>query len=351
MLHSARAETNPLDKKSTSKGAVCPLSDSQAQKSIDAFGKMVPTFTQEPRCVNCHGGVDPFANPTNHGGGTVDPETDCNDCHSEMLGRGNGGPSKWQLPQPAHFFKNKDAKTLCKQMREVFQQGVDFIGHLIDDNGNSKFTEVAFHGTRALNERGRGLVDNYHDEPPQNMSHGKLIDLGFGWVDSTGGEFKGDVECGCEPQKYAVRVSYDQQIATPMFHGVKKMGPIDIPITFHDDGSFEGEQTVYINGDAVAMVCTGESTASMTLRVKGNAKEEFQNNRMHVEMESGSPMRGNATANCPRVHRTESFAGGSQSVLEKDIQGRVGDTMMWKPGVGLPGITTIIVGEIVKVKP
>src|SRR4051812_44276045 len=37
--------------------AVCPLSESQTQKSIDAFAKIVPTLTQEPRCVNCHGGV------------------------------------------------------------------------------------------------------------------------------------------------------------------------------------------------------------------------------------------------------------------------------------------------------
>src|SRR5205085_6155532 len=46
---------------STSDGAaVCPLSESQSEKSIDAFAKIVPTLTQEPRCVNCHGGVNPF---------------------------------------------------------------------------------------------------------------------------------------------------------------------------------------------------------------------------------------------------------------------------------------------------
>ena len=61
LAFSAPAQINPLDKQSTSKDAVCPLSDAQTQKSIDAFAKLVPVFTQEPRCLNCHGGVDPFS--------------------------------------------------------------------------------------------------------------------------------------------------------------------------------------------------------------------------------------------------------------------------------------------------
>jgi hypothetical protein len=344
----ALAQINPLDKQSTSQGAVCPLSDEQIQKSIDAFAKIVPTLTEEPRCLNCHGGVDPFAKPTNHGGDTVDPATDCDDCHSELPAKTGGAPSKWRLATPQHFFKNKDAKTLCKQMRDVFKQGADFIGHLVDDNGNSKFTEVAFLGTRGLNDRGRNLVDNYHDEPPQRITQGGLINFGTAWIEAMGGEFKGDLDCGCEPSHFAARVSYEQTINTPFFQGVKKMGPVDIPIKFHDDGSFEGEQTVYINGDNMGYLCTSQSRASMTLRVNGKATEEWQKNQMHLQLESGSPLRGSASAQCPAISRNMTFAGGSQSVLEKDVQGRIGDSMMFKPSVGLPGIDTVIRAEIVK---
>ena len=39
---SGATQIGPLDKQSTSKDAVCPLSDSQAQKSIDAFAKISP---------------------------------------------------------------------------------------------------------------------------------------------------------------------------------------------------------------------------------------------------------------------------------------------------------------------
>lgn len=344
----AVAQINPLDKQSTSKNAVCPLSDEQVQKSIDAFSRIVPTLTQEPRCVNCHGGVDPFAKPTNHGGDTVDPGTDCSDCHSEMPAKTNGTNSNWRLANPEHFFKGKDAKTLCKQMRDVFKQGADFVGHLINDNGNSKFTEVAFLGTRGLNDRGQNLVDHYQPEPPKQITQGGLINLANDWIRAMGGEFKGDTDCGCEPSHYAVRVTYEQIINTQIFHGTKKMGPVDIPIKFHDDGSFEGEQTVYINGDAMGYVCTGQSRAAMTLRVHGNATEEWQKNRMHLEMESGSPLRGTASAQCPGISRTGAFAGGSQATLEKDMEGRIGDSMMAKPSTGFPGIDTVILAEIVK---
>lgn len=93
---------------------------------------MVPTFTEEPRCVNCHGGVDPFADPTNHGGGTQDPKSDCDTCHSEMPGKKGGGTSKRRLALPEHSFLGKDAVTLCKQMRSGFVEGADFLGPLIN---------------------------------------------------------------------------------------------------------------------------------------------------------------------------------------------------------------------------
>jgi hypothetical protein len=44
---------------------VCPLSDEQAQKSIQAFDKIAQVFTGEPRCVNCHGAVNPFGADAN----------------------------------------------------------------------------------------------------------------------------------------------------------------------------------------------------------------------------------------------------------------------------------------------
>jgi len=347
---SGLTQVNPLDKKSTSQNAVCPLSDAQTQKSIDAFAKMVPTFTQEPRCVNCHGGVDPFAKPTNHGGDTREVGSDCDECHDEVPAKRSGEASKWRLANQEHFFKGKDAKTLCKQMRDVFQEGADFIGHLIDDNGNSKFTEVAFLGTRGLDKFGRSFVKDYKDEPPQHITHGGLINLGTAWIDAMGGEFKGDVDCGCEPSHYAVRVTYDQVINVAIVHGTKTMGPIDIPIRFDEHGNFEGEQVIYINGNETALMCTGNSTAAMVLRVSGQATEQFQKNHMHLQIESGSGLKGVANAQCPMVSRSAPIAARqSQAVLEKDLEGRVGDAMSAEWGAG-SGLDTQFHAQIVKVQ-
>ena len=90
----------------------------------------------------------------------------------------DGTPSTWAMATPEHSFLGKDAKTLCKQMRDVFKQGADFIGHLTDDNGNSNFTGTAFIGNRGLNDQGQSHVTNYKPQPPRRITQGGLISLG-----------------------------------------------------------------------------------------------------------------------------------------------------------------------------
>ena len=72
------------------------------------------------------------------------------------------------------------------------------IGHLTDDNGNSNFTGTAFLGNRGLNDRAKPR-SNYTPQPPRRITQGGLISLGKDWVAASGGEFKGDIDCGCDP--------------------------------------------------------------------------------------------------------------------------------------------------------
>jgi len=357
ILGTALAQTNPLQKKSTSKNAVCPLSESQTQKSIEAFAKMVPTLTEEPRCVNCHGGIDPFADPTKHGGGTEDPKADCSQCHSEMPSKTSGVASKWRLALPEHSFVGKDATTLCKQMRSVFMQGADFVGHLIDDNGNSNFTETAFLGTRGLNQLGRSLVDNYRDEPPQKITHGGLVNLGLDWVNAMGGEFEGDESCGCEPAHYAIRGYYEAKITIGTFvQEMATMGPVDIPITFHDDHSFEGEGTLSFSsagtGRAAKVVCQGQSEGGMRVKVLGKAVEEFENNHMLLQVTNVSPLSGVVTERCnvrnPLDGGMYPLKGGDKAAFGFEIEGRVGDAQMTRVPLPAPGTIAILRVEVVK---
>ena len=206
---SGAAQMNPLDKQSTSKDAVCPLSDSQAQKSIDAFAKIVPTLTQEPRCLNCHGGVDPFPTrpraippiPVPRAPRTAREKwrlasartatANASQARRHFLDLGHGNPRA--------LFSGQGRQGAVQTDAGCIQAGANFIGHLTDDNGNSNFTGTAFLGNRGLNDQGQSHVTNYKPEPPRRMTQGGLISLGNDWIAATGGEFKGDVDCGCSP--------------------------------------------------------------------------------------------------------------------------------------------------------
>src|SRR5215472_12584156 len=77
----------PASRAQQSGDPVCPLSEEQTQKAIAAFAELAPIF-QQPRCINCHGAVDPFDKPGTHPGGDLDRKdnTDCGTCHDALEG-------------------------------------------------------------------------------------------------------------------------------------------------------------------------------------------------------------------------------------------------------------------------
>ena len=328
------------------------------QKSIEAFAKMVPTLTEEPRCVNCHGGIDPFADPTKHGGGTEDPKADCSQCHSEMPSKTSGVASKWRLALPEHSFVGKDATTLCKQMRSVFMQGADFVGHLIDDNGNSNFTETAFLGT----PRTQSIGEVPGGQLSRRTRRRRLPMEGWSiWALSgstpMGGEFEGDESCGCEPAHYAIRGYYEAKITIGTFvQEMATMGPVDIPITFHDDHSFEGEGTLSFSsagtGRAAKVVCQGQSEGGMRVKVLGKAVEEFENNHMLLQVTNVSPLSGVVTERCnvrnPLDGGMYPLKGGDKAAFDFEMEGRVGDAQMTRVPLPAPGTIAILRVEVVK---
>jgi hypothetical protein len=353
----AWAQINPLDKVSTSKNSVCPLSDEQTQRSIDAFAKIVPTFTQEPRCANCHGGVNPFSDQLPgdrsdpaaprmlHGAGAVDTTTDCSGCHDGMLPKRDGSPSTWRLPNPEHNFVGKDATTLCKQMKDAFKQAADFVGHLTDDNGNSNFTGTAFLGNRGI--MGADL------QPPRGITAGGLVALAKDWVAAMGGEFKGDEECGCKPAHYAIRMSSKTNVNIGPARYETNHAPVDIPIVFQNDGSFAGEGTSTLQGAGTVSspigVCTGESSGSIGLRVSGENVQEFQKNFMHVKIENITDMNMTSSAQCPRLSGSSNSGPGTPRItIPFEFEGRVGEVVEMPMLVQYPGVTSSMRLEIVK---
>jgi hypothetical protein len=120
---------------------------------------MMPVFSS-PRCVNCHGGVQP-ATGENHEGGKVDvsfdsngnmengtPEANaCLECHTAA--------DKWRTAPRVLSFVNKDAAALCRQIKtlnhlsDTDQAAKDaLVFHL----GEDYFVGLAFVGQGAIGD-------------------------------------------------------------------------------------------------------------------------------------------------------------------------------------------------------
>ena len=236
---SALAQVRPMaqNKPAQNRAGACPLTDAQTRKSIEAFAEIHRFLTREERCFNCHGGVNPFINgpgldrgdegaPASkkaHGGGliirqrdtaadgTVLIEGECMDCHNNMVRKGNGSTSRWMLAPNFLSFVDKDATTLCRQIKRSTGDAEHFLGHLRDDNGGNTFALTAFKGDRGLDPDVYG--DLIPPEPP-GISHAALMQLGQNWVAAMGGSFKGDESCGCEYRhaKWSGQIHYTFEV-------------------------------------------------------------------------------------------------------------------------------------------
>jgi hypothetical protein len=187
----------------------------------------------------------------------------CAQCHGAF-------PGIWRIPPSKLFFVGKDAFTLCKDERDFFGNSGAFINHIEHDvNSDNPLIQEAFTGRMGLNALGRSLIDKFAREvidrakgdsqdalwrsltkypAPPALSHQDLIQMAHDWVDAQGGKFVGGSECGCKKHHYAIGVKetgvFDRDLADGgRAHG-DFSGQGDVPLTFKDDGSFEGKATI-----------------------------------------------------------------------------------------------------------
>ena len=213
----------------------CPLTVRQETKAAKAFKKLTPVF-QEPRCLNCHGAVNPFSRTGGHGGGYIDirkeaqqfiklpnfqdsltvgadpdgtrtaqsiaqlkeiaespsevSDTDlirqkafdpmrkaCKECHI---------PS-WIIPMRHNHFVGRNTKNMCVHMKTsiLTNQPDLFLRHMQDD----ELVREGFKGRR-------GLLDAVGAEPP-TMSFATLEKYANEWIDAMGAKFHQPADCGC----------------------------------------------------------------------------------------------------------------------------------------------------------
>jgi hypothetical protein len=346
-------------------GTICPLSDEQTQKSIDAFSKIASVITSENRCTGCHGRVNPYidgigadeGNPDapkslfKHGGGKRDrasiAESDCGDCHDSMARPTRGGPdseSIWMTAPDDLAFVGRDAATICKQIRGNIPTGEDFLGHLKDDNGGNNFAGTAFNGDRGLDLT---VFREVRVEKPR-IKQEDLLKLAQNWVDSTGGEFKGDTSCGCKPVHYAIRVSTVNDISVGPAHRISVMQPVDIPITFDDDGTFKGDGAAKFQATAASPQCIGTAGSGLTFHASGQAIETSWVRSMHFQFANSSPTVTNSSITCPmNEFKTQTTTAGHEA-LPFDFKGAVGETFDYHMPVAIPGVNSTMHVEIVK---
>jgi hypothetical protein len=334
---------------------ICKLSDYRFSKAQALFAKIANVFRQ-PRCANCHGGVDPFAQNTQHAGGTYDvgktsdgdvnPDTTfgpCQSCHGDFL--------NWRTAPPDLSFIGKDDVTLCRQIKTNLRTGEEFIAHLQHDGRNPHFIEVGFRGTRGLNEEGRSLVDHYRPEPIQGVTHGQLVSWGSDWLsqlDSTSGLIADGPgsDCGCVQHHYALQV---HDSATINMNGVHwetgfATDPI-VRIFFDDDGGFRGRTVAASQvGAGTAGPCTIQGGGQMAVSAKGQLTDttpdsmrvvHAQEMKVTITIDVGN---ASGSVQCPMGAMTATGPGGASSVNFELLDTSPGSKSQEIPALpGVPG--------------
>lgn len=168
--------------------------------ALDLFTPMMPAF-KHPRCLNCHGVVDPLTG-ANHGGGKVDagPQNNgrgittpmgngtCLQCHTAGVKREATGEESgpWFLAPALMSFVGKEPKTLCEQVSDFgFPDPTDpplsmqhFHDHIVEDPRIG----LGFEGLS-------GGAAKKPDPPPMNRQ--QFVALAMKWAT------QGRHECTC----------------------------------------------------------------------------------------------------------------------------------------------------------
>jgi hypothetical protein len=336
--------------------AVCPLTEDQSKKSVEAFAALAPIF-REPRCKNCHGVVSPFFNPESHRADPpIEQGTDCENCHDILPG--------WSLAPTSMSFVDKSDEELCEMMREHFDRATgapSFMGHMTNDNGGPQFIETAMAGNKGMEEPDYGI------EKPPGWDHPKLIRLSKAWVDAMGGRFHGDNSCGCKLQHYALRLDYKVLVNLQGLAVVsgeyqtqtisQNSNSLDVPLEAKAPGYFEGEATMTLKGhgqvNAPFGTCTGQAQHSFLVRAtarldEGSEESKGRANRLHVKMDC-SQLHTSSSGSCPYVGGSEDRFSPCQADVDVDFAPADLDKSQIKEfPMPLPGSQATLDSSIVK---
>ena len=367
VLAAPLAADSPAPHTQQATGAVCPLSDDQNTKATQAIEKLAHTFTTEPRCVNCHGGVNPFGEDADesHGGGKLDPiyktekivapagqtrpgvaadkamdNEQCQSCHSAA--------PDWQLAPDMDVFKGQSVLQICKNQKLVFgklKPGPPGPGGLASHLSYDPLIGTGFEGTRGLYALGEAGKNDPSPAPPKGVTRAELIDLAKHWGDALGSEFKGGEDCGCVTHHYALFLEDSLDVSQPLLE-IHSAGAVLAPITFKDDGTFTGsgieQRTVTTNIEAApGLSCVGRSQTPRPWSLSGSVEGSDINSpgTMHIRVSvHEAASKGSATCQTPAGSLTVPTNVPGIDLAETgmpDVKALVGETSAYS--ILLPG--------------
>jgi hypothetical protein len=351
------AVVKPLIAQQGQPESVCPLTQEQTQKSIAAFAKITPLF-RHPRCINCHGGVDPFSENGGHEGGQVDTTTDCSTCHDDFKGI-------WEVaPEPISFV-GKDDEALCEQMKDFFEQARgkhSFVGHMTNDNNLAPFIEAGLEG-----RKGMVLTKGEVAEKPPGWDHPKLIQLSNEWIDAMGGRFHGDKSCGCKAQTYFLDLDYEVKIdltGIPLISGLyetktqgQNLNALEIPLKIKTPGSLDGEAVMTLQGQGHLNTpiggCTGQDQQSFLVHAtgtleEGDEKSGGRENKLNFTLKC-KEIQLQSDASCPHGSGSETrFSPCTDDVKVNFAAANVDKPQTQSFPVPFPGSSATLTGVITK---
>jgi hypothetical protein len=123
------------------------------------FAKIIPVL-QHPRCLNCHGLINPFVKDGGHLGGIYTrvpgmPGADCDLCHVDAPMSLNSfvdkdgkrrEMSEWRIPPAKLFFVDRNPTQLCRQIRDLAGDYPGIVAHF----GADPRIQLSFVGKRAM---------------------------------------------------------------------------------------------------------------------------------------------------------------------------------------------------------
>jgi hypothetical protein len=302
----------------------CPLSPTQKVRAVKAFKGLAPIF-QEPRCLNCHGAVNPFSRDGGHGGGYInireeakkflqlpdfqstlttgsDPtgsitaktiaglkemaESPTEISDNDLIRRKGFDPMRkackechifsWIIPMRHNHFAGRSAKQMCVHMKtsSLTNRPDLFLRHMQDD-------ELVLEGFKGR----KGLLEAGGAEPP-HMSFATLVKYANDWIDAMGGKFHDPPDCGCTAEGIVLEfkshiVQEALNLPSPPYGMFMSSNGFDahveatVPLQHTDDRGWVGEGMMQYNTRTLTQPAACEirtqGTGTTTFHVNGGS--------------------------------------------------------------------------------